>query len=372
MNGLRARELTASGRGGLSVVEVRGAGALERVRELCPGARLVPGTLRLARIENGLGLLDEALVVTISSEAVELHVHGSPPLVRSLLQALGAQACGGPQLLSLEERAAALLRRAPSESGARILLDQAEGALRRELEELSRAPAAEQDRRLAALLERGRVAQYVLRPASVVLLGPANAGKSTLFNALVGCERVLVGAQGGTTRDVVLERARLGPYPIDLADSPGERAEQAASGALPGTLLEAEGRRLARRLVERADLVLWLTPATAPPMPPPEFLGGRAVQMVSCADLLTAAERAAQPAAISALSDPAHAAATLADIFRARLRLPAEPWSAGAPVLFEAAQLARVRLARRASPGRRSALLSALLLPARSSSGDGS
>jgi tRNA modification GTPase len=56
----------------------------------------------------------------------------------------------------------------------------------------------------------------------VVLRGPANAGKSTLFNALLGRERVVTHDEAGTTRDAIVEPARLGGQHVLLVDTPGD------------------------------------------------------------------------------------------------------------------------------------------------------
>jgi len=362
------RELTAAGRGGVSVVEVAGRGALERVRSACPRARLEPGRIVLARIGEPDDVLDEALVVTLDPERVELHLHGSPALVREVLVRLGEARSGDPAA-TLEERAAELLAQAPCEAAARILLDQAEGALRAELAALVRAPPAEQDRCLDALLARSAIGAHVLRPVLVALTGPANAGKSTLFNLLVGAERALVTAEAGTTRDVLVERAHLGPYPVDLADGPGERDLATATDRV--ALLEQEGGRLARGLLERAALVVWLGPATGSATPPEDLPGGRAVVLASQADLVPGARRDPGRPSISALRDPAGTVATLARLHRERLGLPEQPWEPGSPLLFELEQVRAVRRARSAQGAERARLLHELLGPSGTETGHG-
>jgi tRNA U34 5-carboxymethylaminomethyl modifying GTPase MnmE/TrmE len=348
------RELTAPERGGVAVLEVRGRDALERVRALCPDASLGPGHLVLARIATQAERLDEALVVVLDPERVELHLHGNPSLVRAVAARLGPP---GPTERDLEARAARLCASAPSEAGARILLDQAEGALRRELEALCAAPPLEQDRRLDALLSRTPVVRRTLRPSLVLILGPPNAGKSTLFNALVGARRVLVSAEVGTTRDVVVERARLGAYPVDLADAPGERGEAPAAVGR-AVELEREGGRIARALLEAADLVLWLSPAHAPAAPPTGLPAARLAVVTSQADRLAGGP--GEGPSLAALRDPAAAADCVEGLLRARLDLPADPWVPGAPALFERESVELARRARAASGGRRRALLASL------------
>lgn len=349
---MRARELTAPGAGGLSVLELAGPGALERARDLAPGTRLRPGSMALARLALAGEALDEALVCVLGPERVELHVHASPPLVRRLLAGLGgSEASSAPEPRTNAEWAARLLPEAASEAGARILLDQQDGALERELERLS----ALADRRLPAavggLLERSRRALLAVRPARVVLAGPVNAGKSTLFNQLVGHERAIVSEEEGTTRDAVCERALLGRWPVDLYDTAGE-------GAPPGTgaaaAVERAGRRVARAARARADLVLWLAPPGAPD-PPPAEPGVPLVVLPGRPDLRAGVEPGAGGAGAARRGETARA--VVAAAFRRALGLPREPRAPGRGAILDPA---RARALQRAARGGARALRRAL------------
>jgi tRNA modification GTPase len=355
---LALTELTPPSRGAIAVLELRGPGALQRVRLLCRGRTLEPGRLALVRLHGGGEVLDEALVRIESEELVELHLHGSPAVVRAVAQQLGAP-IAPPAGRTLEERAAQALARAPCEAAARTLLDQAEGALRSELERVLQASEAESQARIDALLERARVMEKLLQPARVVLLGPPNAGKSTLFNALLGAERTLVSDRAGTTRDVVVERAHLGAYAVDLVDAPGERGADEVSAAR-SEQLEREGARIARELAERADLLLWLDPAPGGCVPPAS-LGGRAQVIRSRFDLDAPAARGAPRAAVAALVDPQGAGEVVARLLRGALCLPEAPWSPRAAAPFEPRQVELLQRARRATPAERLALVAALL-----------
>jgi hypothetical protein len=274
-----------------------------------------------------------------------------------VLAALGGET-RADEAPDLERAAQRLLAGADCEDAARILLDQSEGALRRELRELARLPDAAARARIDLLLERARVAAFALRPARVLLRGPVNAGKSTLFNALCGSERVLVSAEPGTTRDVVRERVRLEAWPIELWDTPGERVHPAA----PSRALELEqaGLELSRALERAAQLVLWLNPPGQQPPDPARF--GTELLVLEC----RADERgAAHGAAISALIDPAGAVREVARRFRERFDLPPAPWVSGQAVPFEPQQVETLRAARTLPRERRAALLEGLLEHAR-------
>jgi len=323
LRGVRARELTPRGAGAVSVVEYLGPDAVAHVRELGGPSDLQVGDVRLARLCFGSGLVDEALVVCRASDRVEVHLHGSPALARA--------ACAGFETANaargaLEDRARALLETAPCESAARILLDQAEGALRAELARLADLDAAGARALADALAVRGRRARFALEPARIVLAGPVNAGKSTLFNVLAGEARALVAELPGTTRDVLAADVALGAWPARVLDTAGERALPPGGGA---AAVEAEGQRRARLARADADLVLWLVPAT---------------QAGECAPdgavlVLTQADRSATaPAgAISALADPSGARRRVEELLRECLDLPRDPWRAGEAVPCEPA-----------------------------------
>jgi tRNA modification GTPase len=107
----------------------------------------------------------------------------------------------------------------------------------------------------------GELREWLGRPRSerlgegfrVVLAGPPNAGKSTLFNALIESEAAITSPIAGTTRDVIERSVAIGGVPFTFVDTAG--LHEAASDAI-----EAIGIDRARGELARADLVLWLGP----------------------------------------------------------------------------------------------------------------
>jgi len=270
-------------------------------------------------------------------------VHGSPAVVERLARAvdvpLSAPDATG-EGIPVEELALAALPAAASEAAARVLLDQAEGALSRALDDLAAAEDAgdvERARSIAeGLARRGEAARPLFEPPLIVLAGPVNAGKSTLFNALVGSERVVVDAAPGTTRDTVRERVRLRAWTVELVDTAGERD---AAGAT-----ERAGQALARRLLEEADLVLRLVP---PDAHAPELRSGwpPEVRIASRDDERSGPTGEREPSggcsgSIRARDEPAAARELVATVVAQELGLSAEPWRPGEAVPFLAAQRA--------------------------------
>ncbi len=90
----------------------------------------------------------------------------------------------------------------------------------------------------------------------MAIIGPPNAGKSTLLNALARRPVAIVSETAGTTRDVIEVHLDLGGYPVTLADTAGLRAAEPDAGAEGQAAVEAEGIRRARTRAAAADLKL--------------------------------------------------------------------------------------------------------------------
>ncbi len=87
----------------------------------------------------------------------------------------------------------------------------------------------------------------------VVLAGPPNAGKSTLFNHLLGFERTVVSDKAGTTRDYVKAIININDREVEIVDGPGLDIDNPDSG-----------QDLVKTLISTSDLVLWMDPEENP------------------------------------------------------------------------------------------------------------
>jgi len=258
--------LTPQGRGAIGVVRVWGRGAVavaDAVFRPARGAGLArtpAGRLRLGRIGRGAG--DEVVAVVIEEDppAVEIQCHGGSAALGLVVEALreaGAE-LAEPALWAEHTgessiMAAALLdlTRAPTLRTAEILLEQAQGALDRELtrliEEL-RGPHRSALEHLDRLIARGLVGVRLTTGWRVVIAGRPNVGKSRLLNALAGYQRAIVDPTPGTTRDVVTVATTFDGWPVELVDTAGLRETDSA--------IERSGIDRALRQTETADLVL--------------------------------------------------------------------------------------------------------------------
>ena len=101
--------------------------------------------------------------------------------------------------------------------------------------------------------ERGRILKQGVK---IALVGKPNAGKSSLLNALVGYDRVIVTDIPGTTRDTVEEIARFGRVLARITDTAGIRET--------GDRIEALGVARSRTAAEQADLAIFVCHAAVP------------------------------------------------------------------------------------------------------------
>ncbi|WP_108025691.1 tRNA uridine-5-carboxymethylaminomethyl(34) synthesis GTPase MnmE [Rhodovulum kholense] len=266
-------QATARGKAGVAVIRISGPRAMTAARALA-GSLPAPRQAGLRRLTNAEGvLLDEALVLCFAKGAsftgedvVELQCHGSPATVAAVLRALGEQ--DGLRLAepgeftrrALENGVLDLaqveglgdLLEAETEAQRRQALRVLSGALGEKValwrESLIRAAAlleatidfADEDvpvdvtPEVTALLsgvstalqteiEGVAMAERIRDGFEIAIVGPPNAGKSTLLNHLAGREAAITSEHAGTTRDVIEVRMDLRGLPVTFLDTAGLR-----------------------------------------------------------------------------------------------------------------------------------------------------
>jgi tRNA modification GTPase len=130
--------------------------------------------------------------------------------------------------------------------------------------------------KLAESFQRGRLYRD---GAVVVIAGPPNVGKSTLFNALLNEERALVHESPGTTRDAIEALVEWEGLAVRLLDTAGQ-----AEGFSD---VDAQAVARARKLSRNADLVLWTVNVAQPEtLEPPAEIAAKVVIVGNKADLL--------------------------------------------------------------------------------------
>ena len=306
---------TAPGRAGIAVVRVSGPAAGDLIDALAPPrAKKRFAALRRIRDPQSGETIDDGLVLWFAAprtetgeDMAEFHLHGGPAIVKAMLGVLGRQpGCrlaepgefarrafrNGKLDLAQVEGLADLID-AETEAQRRQALAQTRGALSELYEgwraDLIRASAlveaaidfsdeadvasdafatarkmvGELHGAVAAHVDDGNRGEILREGFRVVLAGPPNAGKSSLLNALARREAAIVSEEPGTTRDVIEVRLDLDGLPVIVTDTAGIREPQGS--------IETEGIRRTLAHARDADLVLWLSDASAPAvLPPPE------------------------------------------------------------------------------------------------------
>jgi tRNA modification GTPase len=282
-----------------------------------PGPRVA--SVRALRDPRTSALIDDAIVLRFDRPAsftgeniVELQCHGGRAVTDAVLGALASidglraaepgeftrRAFENGRIDLTEAEGLADLIEAETESQRKAALALAEGGLRKQIAEWQEqllALSAQAERAIdydeddepvdpALLAEcaslEAELRSWLARPRAerlkegvrVVIAGPPNAGKSSLLNAIVGEERAIVTAVPGTTRDHIEVPLALAGVPLVVTDTAGLRAADDQA--------EAIGIERAARLIEAADVLVWLGGAEEVPRHP------RTILVHSKADLL--------------------------------------------------------------------------------------
>ncbi len=294
---------TAPGRAAIAVIRVSGPGVPNIVDRILGGplAERRPALRWLAHAESG-GRVDRVLATYFSSpnsytgeEMLELSCHGGalvPQLTLDAALAAGARpaqpgeftrrAYLNGKLDLLQAEAILDLIDGRSEAQHKAAIDQLDRGLSARIEALREAilrcealmvyeidfpeedegpvPAEEIEAaardvvdRIEGLLATSGEGELLRDGALTVIAGRPNVGKSSLFNALCGFERVIVTEEPGTTRDAVEAVVSLGGYPFRLVDTAGLRDTEQQ--------VERIGIEVARRYLEGADIVLFCAEA---------------------------------------------------------------------------------------------------------------
>ena len=199
---------------------------------------------------------------TSSEEAFLLTTHGNRLILDRVLDrcvSLGAQSCtekkaifgtGTPDSANrIRLQALSELPNAASEEACAFLLIQSSGSgFAGEVALWQQEPPALD--RVEELLGHAGIGLQMIDPPTVVLTGVTNAGKSTLFNRLIGEDRSIVTPIEGTTRDLVRAHALINGWPLILVDGAGTRETDDP--------VESEGLRRLSKEISRANLVLEL------------------------------------------------------------------------------------------------------------------
>jgi tRNA modification GTPase len=292
-------EATPPGRGGVCVVRLSGPQARSVVETLA-GPLAEPRLTVLRALRDGDDLIDRALVVWFAEghsftgeEIAELHLHGAPVIASRLTQALlkrGVRRADAGEFtrraflngcLDLAEaEGLADLLSAETEAQRRLAMRSTEGELSRKVDGLRKGliragalveasidfadeevpediPAevfeivASVQSEISQMLASYPATERLRQGYEIAIIGPPNAGKSTLLNRIGQREVALVSEIAGTTRDIIELRTDLRGLPVTFLDTAGLRESD--------DLVEALGISRARERALAADLRIHLS-----------------------------------------------------------------------------------------------------------------
>ena len=299
---------TPPGRSAIAVIRISGplaGGTPALFGVVCPLA----GQFSVARLVLDQRVIDQVILLFMKApfsstgeDVCEIHCHGSRAVIDVLLTRLGAEEgfllakpgeftrrsfMNGKMDLSGVEGLADLIEaetatqlqqawaqidgalRAPImawrgelvEIAAQLeaLIDFAEEDLPASVESALRTSTGDLQSALASHLDDGGAGELVRDGVTIALIGPVNAGKSTILNALAGRSAAIVSDEAGTTRDIIQIRLDLGGVPATILDTAGIRDE--------GGKIEAEGIRRSVEVAGFANLVLVILDGSDPAWP---------------------------------------------------------------------------------------------------------
>ena len=298
---------SAPGRAGISVIRVSGKGCVKLLQKFI-NLKNKPefNRIYLTYFISGKDKIDEVTIVFFEEgcsytgeESAEIFCHGSPLIVKKILEVLysvkGVREAEPGEFTQrrfmrgkmdlVQAEAVIDLINAESEAGYAASREQLEGGLSEELkkissmlvdlvslleleldfseEDLESTPKADIEAKMDEAVtvinkfiqgyKKGRIFKDGIR---VALAGEVNVGKSSLMNALLKSDRVIVTDIAGTTRDTIEESIEVGGWMLRLTDTAGIRET--------GDVIETEGIRRSKKLLEEADIVLHIIDSANP------------------------------------------------------------------------------------------------------------
>ena len=293
---------TAPGVGAIAVIRVSGPDTFDKVSAIFKGKNLkdVPGnTVVFGTIRDGEKVVDEVLISVFKGpksftkeDTVEISTHGSDYIIRYVLKLLVKQGCRmampgeftqraflNGQFDLVQAEAVADLIAADSEAAHKLAMNQLRGGFSKKLAELReklihfaslveleldfgeedvefadredlRQLILKLEAQIKPLIDSFENGNAIKEGIPVAIIGPPNAGKSTLLNALLNEEKAIVTAIAGTTRDVIEDVLFLGGVKFRIIDTAGIRETE--------DVVESMGIERSLKAMEKADILLLL------------------------------------------------------------------------------------------------------------------
>ncbi len=289
---------------GVAIVRISGKDALKIGTSLfSKKANITPRKAYFGKVLDRQGnVLDEGLLLYFKAphsftgeDVVELHLHGSVPVVKKVIEEainLGARLAEPGEFTKraflhgkidlVQAEAIAQLIEAKTEKASRAALNLLEGKLSSQIKQLRdklieveglieaelnfpedveeielqqiQTTLKEVLDKIEELLKTYKRGKLLSEGIKLAIVGRPNVGKSSLFNALVGYERAIVSDIKGTTRDFIEEEFSIRGYPVKLIDTAGIREAE--------DKIEKLGIEKAKEKINEADIVIFVFDAS--------------------------------------------------------------------------------------------------------------
>lgn len=291
---------TPLGLGGVGVIRISGSNAFEIAEKIFSGKKLIPGKIHHGWILENEQKIDEVILLPFKNpnsytgeDVVEIQCHGGPKVVKKILDLTlqnGARMAQKGEFtkraflnkkLDLSQAEAVLdIIHAKTSNFAQKSANNLSGALAKQIKEIKDSLFTLYSRIIAAvdfpedvrepeysflieeaekniekinkILKNANASNIMRQGIKIAIAGCPNAGKSSLFNALLNLERAIVTEIPGTTRDVIQESIDIDGIPATLIDTAGIRESEDVDK------VEAIGIEYTKNCVENADLILFL------------------------------------------------------------------------------------------------------------------
>lgn len=291
---------TPLGAGGVGVIRISGAKAFEIAQKIFSKQNIQAGKIHHGWLLDAEVKIDEVLLLPFKNpnsytgeDVIEIQCHGGPKVVQKILELTlknGARLAQRGEFtkraflnkkMDLSQAEAVLdLIHAKTTNFAQKSANNLSGALAKEISSIKSGLVNLYSRMIAAIdfpedvrepensfvkeeiekslesinkiLKSASASNIMRQGIKIAIAGCPNAGKSSLFNALLNLERAIVTDIPGTTRDVIQESIDIGGIPATLIDTAGIRDDEKIDK------VEAIGIEYTKNCVENADLILFL------------------------------------------------------------------------------------------------------------------
>ncbi|MBN2455802.1 MAG: 50S ribosome-binding GTPase [Sedimentisphaerales bacterium] len=270
--GTFAAVTTDKGTGAISTVEVFGDHADNILKKIFIPLKgkaqfLKPGTVTVGQIRDKDKTIDQVTIGCQWPDSFSINCHGNPLIVEmiaKLLKENKVEILIYEQLLqkiyskrqnynAIQIEAKIALTKAKTISGARIIIHQQKNGLsyilKHWLEKTGKISLAKIKNQSHAILKASKVAKFIIYGCKAVVAGPANTGKSTLFNCLCGANKAIVTDIKGTTRDWLSAQYQFGSLMLELTDTAG-------LDDILNDEIQAKAQEKSIQMVTDADLIL--------------------------------------------------------------------------------------------------------------------